>query len=155
MIEKLQIFDIIFFLFIFILGYFGDGMPVYSGTTSLVKTHGYFNTPVTNMRDLQSKPNDTEWMMEVTRGTGIVLIRNPFRVLYSFRNYNVMGLWGHADATKFTGPGILQSSSGNIQKFYFHNKTVFLIINYLTFIQNGMSMSIFQFNYGRDFTWNG
>ena len=92
---------------IVVSGYFGDAMPVYSGTTSLIKTHGYFNTPVTNMRDLQSEPTDTEWMMGITRKTGIVLIRNPFRVLYSFRNYNVMGLYGHADASKFTGPGIL------------------------------------------------
>ena len=103
------------FVFLCVLGYFGDGVPVYSGTTILIKTHGYFNTPVTNMRDQQSKPNDTEWMMEVTRGTGIVLIRNPFRVLYSFRNYNVMGLWGHADASKFTGPGTIQSSSRGVK----------------------------------------
>ena len=90
-------------------------MPVYSGTTSLIKTHGYFNTPVTNMRGLPSKPDDTDLMMEVTRRTGVVLIRNPFWVLYSFRNYNVMGLWGHADASKFTGPGTLQSSSRGSQ----------------------------------------
>ena len=89
-----------------ILGYFGDAMPVYSGTTCLIKTHGYFNTPATNRRDLQTKPEHTDFHMSVTRRTGIVLIRNPFRVLYSFRNYNVMGLHGHADASEFKGTGI-------------------------------------------------
>ena len=80
-------------------------MPVPSGSTCLIKTHGWFNTPATNRRDLQTFPNHTDWMMEITRRTGIVLIRNPFKVLYSFRNYNVMGLYGHADATEFFGKG--------------------------------------------------
>ena len=89
-----------------ILGYFGDAIPVYSGTTCLIKSHGYFNTPTTNRRDLQTKPEDTDYHMSITRRTGIVLIRNPFRALYSFRNYNVMGLHGHADASEFKGRGI-------------------------------------------------
>ena len=80
-------------------------MPVPSGSTCLIKTHGWFNTPATNRRDLQTFPNHTDWMMEITRRTGIVLIRNPFKVLYSFRNYNVMGLYGHAGAREFFGKG--------------------------------------------------
>ena len=82
-------------------------MPVYSRATSLIKTHGYFNTPITNMRDLQTHPNHTDWMMKITNRTGIILIRNPFKVLYSFRNYNIKGHYGHADATKFSGQGKL------------------------------------------------
>ena len=51
-------------------------------------------------------PDHTDYQMRVTKRTGVVLIRNPFRVLYSFRNYNAMGLYGHADASEFKGTGI-------------------------------------------------
>ena len=81
-------------------------MSVYSGVTCLIKSHGYFNTPATNKMDIQTKPDDTKNHMSVTRMTGIILIRNPFKVLYSFRNYNAMGLYGHADASEFKGAGM-------------------------------------------------
>ena len=76
-------------------------MPVNSGTTCLIKSHGFFHTPTTKPRYSdkplrQTKSNATNYQMMVTRRTGIVLVRNPFRVIYSFRNYNFMGFYGHA-----------------------------------------------------------
>ena len=81
------------FNFSFASGYFGDGVPVISGWTSLIKTHGYFNSPKTNKRDPQY-PEDTIKQMRLVRKTGIVLIRNPFKVLNSFRNYDQMKVRG-------------------------------------------------------------
>ena len=80
-------------------------MPIASGTTCLIKSHGYFATPQTNKRDKTYSPEETDYQMRMTRRTGIVLIRNPFKVLYSMRNYNAMGFYGHADATDFIGTG--------------------------------------------------
>ena len=94
------------FNFSFTSGYFGDGVPVISGWTSLIKTHGYFNSPKTNKRDTQYSPEDTDKQMRLVRRTGIVLIRNPFKVLHSFRNYNSYGFHGHANTSEFTGPGM-------------------------------------------------
>ena len=77
----------------------------------MIKSHGYFNTPATNRFDIQTMPDHTDYQMRVTKRTGVVLIRNPFRVLYSFRNYYAMGLYGHADASEFKGTGIQLASA--------------------------------------------
>ena len=91
-------------------------MPIISGTTCLIKSHGYFSTPDLDRqgRGKNLKPEDTEYEMKMTEGNGIILIRNPYKVLHSMRNYNAKGFYGHADASDFTGPG----------KLYFEIKSI-------------------------------
>ena len=90
-----------------ILGLFGDSVRHTSGLVSVIRAHGQFNTP--NMKfsgDRSTKPEDTKLEMKKTSRNGIILIRNPFMVLFSYRNYIKYGLFlPSTNATLFYGEG--------------------------------------------------
>ena len=90
-----------------ILGLFGNAVKHTSGLVSVIKAHGHFNTPdVKFFGDSTTKPEDTRLQMDQTSRNGIVLIRNPFRALFSYRNYVTYGLLPPStDATLFHGEG--------------------------------------------------
>ena len=55
--------------------------------------------------DPVTRPADTIVQMNYTQGTAILLIRNPYRVLYGYRNYNSGGHFAHAGRDAFEGQG--------------------------------------------------
>ena len=77
----------------------------------MIKSHGHFSTTISSRRNNDNSPYRTDIEMNKTRGVGIVLIRNPFKVLYSMRNYDAKGFYGHADAADFSGAGMLCSKN--------------------------------------------
>ena len=89
------------------LGYFGESVSYSSGFISIIKGHG--NT----VRRFGN--GDTELEMSQTNKNGIVLIRNPFETIYSYRNYIAKGLFGSiTDASIFFGTG----TNANSIKFW-------------------------------------
>ena len=90
-----------------ILGLFGDSVRYTSGLVSVIKAHGQFNTPdMKFVGDRSTKPEDTRLQMEQTSRNGIILIRNPFMALFSYRNYITSGLFQPTtNATLFYGIG--------------------------------------------------
>lgn len=61
------------------LGYFGESVPYSSGLTNVIKGHGDV------VREFGGRGTDFE--MNRTSKDGIILIRNPFEAIYSYRNY--------------------------------------------------------------------
>ena len=52
----------------------------------------------------------TKKEMMNTNRNGIILIRNPFRALYGYRNYLFGGVNGYAEVSRFVGEGIIWSN---------------------------------------------
>ena len=90
-----------------ILGLFGDFVSYTTGLVSVIKTHGQFNTPdMKFVGDKITNLEDTKFEMEQTSGNGIIVIRNPFMALFSYRNYIADGLFlPTTNATLFHGEG--------------------------------------------------
>ena len=85
-------------MFLLILGYHGESVSYLSGLISLVKGHG--NT----MKRFGGGGTDFE--MKQTSENGIILIRNPFEAIYSYRNFITKDLFGSiTDASVFFGEG--------------------------------------------------
>ena len=81
-----------------ILGYHGESVSYSSGLISLIKGHG--NT----MRRFGGGGTDFE--MNKTFKDAIILIRNPFEAIYSYRNFITKDLFGSiTDASVFFGEG--------------------------------------------------
>ena len=83
-------------------------MPFDSGLVNTIKGHGNFNPEDQqrlNFRDPLSSRQDNINQIKSTKHDGIVLIRNPFYVIYSYRNYVEMGTVHHAEEYRFSGPG--------------------------------------------------
>ena len=70
-----------------ILGLFGDFVSYTTGLVSVIKAHGQFNTPdMKFVGDKITNVEDTKFEMEQTSGNGIIVIRNPFMSLFSYRS---------------------------------------------------------------------
>ena len=88
---------------------FGEAVPYHSGLTCLIKGHGHFN-PISaygiNKRDQITSRQHFIKELEIVNGIAVLLIRNPYNVIYSYRNYIDKGMAGHSDESKFFGPGL-------------------------------------------------
>ena len=76
-----------------------------SSLTSVVKAHGHYSSSNLYYVDPVTRPEDTIVQMNYTQCTAILLIRNPYRVLYGYRNYNSGGHFSHAGRDAFEGQG--------------------------------------------------
>ena len=88
---------------------FGEAVPYHSGLTCLIKGHGNFNPDNAyriNKRDKTTSKQNFLKELEIVNGTAVLLIRNPYHVIYSYRNYVDKGMAGHSDESKFFGPGL-------------------------------------------------
>ena len=77
--------------------------------TCLIKGHGHFNPGGSNRinkRDRTTSRQDFLNELEIVNGRALLLIRNPYHVIYSYRNYVDKGMAGHTDESKFFGPGL-------------------------------------------------
>ena len=91
------------------LGYHGESLPFNSGMTTVIKSHGStidFHRSQQHLRSDVRINARTDHEMKRTHRNGIVLIRNPYRAIYGYRHLNDGGHLGHADASKFFGPGV-------------------------------------------------
>ena len=96
-------------LFIFSLEHFGEYVPPNSGLLSVIKAHGYFN-PNKWPNYGWSHPEDLLSEILLTEGNAVLLIRNPYRAFYSYRNHIISHL-GHANMSEFFGSGNLKLST--------------------------------------------
>ena len=84
-------------------------MPYNSGLTCLMKGHGHFNPHgvyIMNARDKSTSRLDFSKQLNIVNGKVVLLIRNPYHVIYSYRNYVDKGFAAHADESKFNGSGM-------------------------------------------------
>ena len=106
-----------------LLGFYGEAVPVDSGLVTLIKGHGNFN-PGGNQRlnlvDITTPDHITTDEIKKTDNNAILLIRNPYHVIYSYRNYvekKSSPNWRrHATEDKFIGTGkyeTYETSSNN------------------------------------------
>ena len=73
-----------------------------------MKGHGHFNPDgpyVINKRDKTTSREHFLNELKIVEKRAILLIRNPYHVIYSYRNYVENGLIGHADELHFLGTG--------------------------------------------------
>ena len=90
------------------LGFFGESVPYDSGLVTLIKGHGNFNPEDQqriNHRDKTTSRQMFQDEMRITENNAIVIIRNPYHVIYSYKNYIEKGSSDHADESQFFGPG--------------------------------------------------
>ena len=86
-------------------GFFGESLHIDSGLTSVVKGHGHYTSSFVNKKET-STPQDTDFQISKTKGKSILLIRNPYEAIYSYRHYDCTGgMHDQADASKFNGKG--------------------------------------------------
>ena len=84
-------------------------MPYTLGLTCLMKGHGHFNPHgvfIMNARDKSTSRLDFLKELKIVNGRVVLLMRNPYHVIYSYRNYVDKGFAGHANESRFTGPGM-------------------------------------------------
>ena len=80
------------------LGFYGESVSYSSGSVSLAKLHG------DAVRMFGGRGTDFE--MKRTSKNGIILIRNPFEAIYSYRKYINDDLFGYNnDSSIFFGDG--------------------------------------------------
>ena len=90
------------------LGFFGEGVPFDSGLVSLIKGHGNYNPydqQRINHKDATTSRQAIINEMKITDNNAIIIIRNPYHAIYSYKNYIEKGSSGHANESKFFGPG--------------------------------------------------
>ena len=81
-------------------------MPYDSGLLSVIKAHGYFRVDKNNY--CLNKPEDLLNEIIWTNGKAVLLIRNPYRAIYSYRNHILTkNVRLHGDISGFIGQGIL------------------------------------------------
>jgi hypothetical protein len=80
-----------------LLGFYGEIMPVDCGCTVVQKTHDF--------QKYDCKP--------FVNKSAILIIRNPYKALVSYRNFVTTGnnQTASASLTQFTGPGVFSISS--------------------------------------------
>ena len=74
-----------------------------------MKGHGHFNPHgvfIMNARDKSTSRLDFLKELKIVNGRVVLLMRNPYHVIYSYRNYVDKGFAGHANESRFTGPGM-------------------------------------------------
>ena len=89
-------------------------MPYNSGLTCLMKGHGNFNPndlPRINKRDQLTTRQDFLNELEIVERKAVLLMRNPYHVIYSYKSYVDKGWAEHADESKFFGPGNVKSQT--------------------------------------------
>ena len=83
-------------------------MPFDSGLVTLIKGHGNFN-PVDQQRINNFVKTTSRHVIDnqikLTERNAILLIRNPYHVIYSYKNYIEKGSSDHAHESHFSGPG--------------------------------------------------
>ena len=80
-------------------------MPYNSGLLSVVKAHGYFRV---GKSFSFNKPEDLKNEINWTNRKAVLLIRNPYRAIYSYRNTAITKRHSlHANISDFFGQGIL------------------------------------------------
>ena len=89
------------------LGFFGEAVIHNSQLTSVVKYHGHFSSnKLYHKRGRLTQQDHVFAQINATRGNAILLIRNPYHVIYGYRNYQAGGHYGHAEIEDFEGEGI-------------------------------------------------
>ena len=74
-----------------------------------MKGHGHFNPHgvyTMNARDKYTSRLDFSKELKIVNGRVVLLMRNPYHVIYSYRNFIDKGFAGHADASRFSGSGM-------------------------------------------------
>ena len=95
-----------------IIGLFGEAVPFDSGLVTLLKGHGNYNPDIVhriNYLEPTTLKEDLINQMRITDNKAILLIRNPYHVIYSYRNYVKKGDLIHAEHTYFYGAGKILS----------------------------------------------
>ena len=87
-------------------------MPPNSDLLSVIKAHGYIN-PNKRSNYEWSDPEDLLSEMLLTEINAVLLIRNPYRAFYSYRNH-IISQQGHANMSEFFGSGNLKLSTDKI-----------------------------------------
>lgn len=82
-------------------GFYGEAVPPDCGCTSVQKTHGFALAGFV--------PHEKKKTAEVAlfNGRAVLLLRNPYEALLSYRNFLYGGHTGFAPYDRFTGPGEL------------------------------------------------
>ena len=93
-------------------------MPYDSGLVTLIKGHGNFNPEDQqriNHRDKTTSRQMFQDEMRMTENNAVVIIRNPYHVIYSYKNYIEQGgSSDHADKSQFFEPGDVLDLGKNI-----------------------------------------
>ncbi|XP_049846131.1 WSC domain-containing protein 1-like [Schistocerca gregaria] len=80
-------------------GFYGEAVSPDCGCTAVQKTHGFSVAGVVPLAAAQRAAE-----VRVFRGRGILLLRNPYEALISYRNFLYGGHTGFAPRTRFQGP---------------------------------------------------
>ena len=76
----------------------------------MIKGHGNFNPEDQqriNHRDKTTSRQAKDHEMRMTENNAIIIIRNPYHVIYSYKNYIEKGSADHADESQFFGSGTI------------------------------------------------
>ncbi|XP_068082080.1 uncharacterized protein [Anabrus simplex] len=84
---------------IIIKGFYGEAVPPDCGCTAVQKTHGFSLAGLVPIGVGQRAAE-----VKLFRGRGILLVRNPYEALLSYRNFLYGGHTGFAPHNKFIGP---------------------------------------------------
>ena len=99
------------YMFCFYLGFHGESVSYSSGLVSLVKGHGQTVKTLGRRR--------TEFEMRQSSKKGIILIRNPFEAIFSYRSLTFNDFFGEStDASIFFGEGIIKFNIVKLQFRY-------------------------------------
>ncbi|PSN56171.1 hypothetical protein C0J52_01448 [Blattella germanica] len=80
-------------------GFYGEAVPPDCGCTAVQKTHGF---ALEGLVPLALSQRTAE--LRLFRGRGILLVRNPYEALVSYRNFLYGGHTGFAPHNRFKGP---------------------------------------------------
>jgi len=81
-------------------GFYGEAVPPDCGCTAVQKTHGFALEGF-----VPAKLGQRTAEVKLFRGRGILLLRNPYEALLSYRNFLYGGHTGFAPHSRFKGPG--------------------------------------------------
>jgi len=81
-------------------GFYGEAVPPDCGCTAVQKTHGFALEGFVPAKLAQRTAE-----VKLFRGRGILLLRNPYEALLSYRNFLYGGHTGFAPYSRFKGPG--------------------------------------------------
>lgn len=84
----------------FYTGFYGEAVPPDCGCTAVQKTHGFALEGLVPAGLAQRTAE-----VKLFRGRGILLLRNPYEALLSYRNFLYGGHTGFAPHSQFKGPG--------------------------------------------------
>jgi hypothetical protein len=93
-------------------GFYGEAVAPDCGCTAVQKTHGFALEGLVPVKLAQRTAE-----VKLFRGRGILLLRNPYEALLSYRNFLYGGHTGFAPHSQFKGPGNARRDSATCHDF--------------------------------------